>query len=300
MSANVTRRLRLGVLGLSEGNGHPYSWSAIFNGYDPLAMNECGFPVIPAYLARQRFPEDAIAEAQVTQVWAQDRRIAEHIAQAALIPNVVERAADMIGHVDAVLLARDDAENHLEMAAPFLDAALPVYVDKPLALSVAEARQLYARQRYPGQLFSCSALRYAREFTLTAAERAQLGPLRHIHAMAPKDWDRYAVHVVEPLLLLADATVESMHCLRRAGATTLSLVFSNGLQASVSTLGAVAAPLSLRVIGERGWKDMVFGDSFFAFKRALYEFVQGVLQRDTRIDPEFTMQVVGIIEAGRQ
>ena len=24
--------LKLGIIGLSEGNGHPYSWSAIFNG----------------------------------------------------------------------------------------------------------------------------------------------------------------------------------------------------------------------------------------------------------------------------
>ena len=26
--------LRIGVIGLSEGNGHPYSWSAIINGFD--------------------------------------------------------------------------------------------------------------------------------------------------------------------------------------------------------------------------------------------------------------------------
>ena len=32
--------LNLGVIGLSEGNGHPYSWSAIFNGYDSVEMDE--------------------------------------------------------------------------------------------------------------------------------------------------------------------------------------------------------------------------------------------------------------------
>lgn len=26
--------IRLGMVGMTEGNGHPYSWSAIFNGYD--------------------------------------------------------------------------------------------------------------------------------------------------------------------------------------------------------------------------------------------------------------------------
>ena len=48
--------LKFGVIGMSEGNGHPYSWSAIFNGYDADAMRDCPFPAIPEYLARRRFP----------------------------------------------------------------------------------------------------------------------------------------------------------------------------------------------------------------------------------------------------
>ncbi len=153
--------IRLGVIGLSPGNGHPYSWSAIFNGYDPVAMEECGFQVIPRYLEKQKFPEDTIAEASVTHVWAQDKKIASHIAKATLIETVVDCYTDMIGHVDGVLLARDDAEMHYEFAAPFLKAGIPIYVDKPLALTTIEARKLLDIQRYPGQLFSCSALRYA-------------------------------------------------------------------------------------------------------------------------------------------
>ena len=30
--------IRLGVIGMTEGNGHPYSWSAILNGYDRERM----------------------------------------------------------------------------------------------------------------------------------------------------------------------------------------------------------------------------------------------------------------------
>ena len=32
--------IRIAMLGMVEGNGHPYSWSAIFNGYDPEKMAE--------------------------------------------------------------------------------------------------------------------------------------------------------------------------------------------------------------------------------------------------------------------
>lgn len=28
------KELKIGILGMTEGNGHPYSWSAMFNGFD--------------------------------------------------------------------------------------------------------------------------------------------------------------------------------------------------------------------------------------------------------------------------
>lgn len=292
--------LKLGVIGLSPGNGHPYSWSAIFNGYDPAYMEECGFPVIPRYLEKQRFPEDAIAEAQVTHVWTQRKEISAHVAKAALIPNVVDHYTDMIGQVDGILLARDDAETHLEFAAPFLKAGLPVYIDKPLALSVAEAKQLLELQRYPGQLFSCSALRYAKEFQLSPADWAQIGRLRHIHAIVPKDWNKYAVHVIEPLLLLASerGSLEGTYTWQNDDSITLAARYAGGVRVLINTMGSSQAPLSLRLMGESGWKDLFFEDTYFAFKRALYEFVQGIIQRDVRTEPGFMLEVVNLIELG--
>ena len=32
--------INLGMIGINEGNGHPYSYSAMFNGYDPLALKK--------------------------------------------------------------------------------------------------------------------------------------------------------------------------------------------------------------------------------------------------------------------
>lgn len=294
--------LRLGMIGLSPGNGHPYSWSAIFNGYDPVAMESCGFPVIPRYLEQQQFPKDAIAEGRVTHVWAQDKKVASHIAKAALIENVVDRYTDMIGQVDGVLLARDDAETHCEFAIQFLNAGIPIYIDKPLALSVSEARQLIDQQRYPGQLFSCSALRYAKEFKLSEPEIAQLGRLRHIHATVPKDWDKYAVHVIEPVLMLAEerGTIERIRSWRGKDATTLAVEYSEGLQLLVSAMGSSSAPLTLRVMGDSGWKDLFFQDTYFAFKSALFDFVQGIIHKDVRIETAFMLEVIELIEAGRK
>jgi predicted dehydrogenase len=293
--------LRLGIIGLSPGNGHPYSWSAICNGYEPIPMESCGFPVIPRYLEKRSFPADQIEGVKVTHVWAQETALARHVALAARIDTVVDRYQDMLGQVDAVLLARDDAERHVEFATPFLEAGMPIYIDKPLALTCAEGRHLFTMQRYPGQLFTCSALRYAREFQLSSVDRASIGEIRQIHATTPKDWDKYAVHVIEPALLLLgeDMAVLRTHCWREGESTTLAASVAGGRQLLVSALGAVAAPLALRVIGDKGWKDLVFHDAFSAFRSALQAFVDSVRARSPAISEGFVMDVVALIEAGR-
>jgi hypothetical protein len=299
----MTAPLRLGVVGLSEGNGHPYSWSAIFNGYDKEVMEECGFPVIPRYLERQSFPADAIRDATVTHVWTQDAALSSHVARASRIPHVSSRFDDMLGAVDAILLARDDAETHFEFVAPVLDAGLPIYIDKPIALSQAELERLYERQQYPGQIFTCSALRYAAELRLDEEARTGVGNIRVLHAVTPKDWDRYAVHVIEPALAIlgeqgriTEAQASAMDC----GGAALAVRWESGVRAHfVATGGGVSCPLSLRVMGDRGWRDLHFCDTFAAFRAALDDFVHGVRARDVRADPGFVKRVVNLIEWGR-
>jgi len=64
-------------------------------------------------------------------------------------------------------------------------------------------------------------------------------------------------------------------------------------------MGSFHAPLVLRVMGDLGWKDLFFHDTYSAFKIALFEFVQGIIHRDVRIDPAFTLEVINLIESGR-
>lgn len=299
----MTARLRLGVIGLSEGNGHPYSWSAICNGYVPEAMETCGFPVIPRYLEKRHFPDDAIPDVKVTHVWTQDPIVSAHLARAALIPNVCSKADDMFDEVDGILLARDDAETHFDFAAPFLDAGLPIYIDKPIALSLAEMERIYARQQYPGQVFTCSALRYAEELRLDEAAREEIGALRAIHAVTPKGWNQYAVHVIEPALaLIGDqgAIAEGVAVHADGGGAELAVRWESGMRAHFAAMGSrISCPLGLRVMGERGWRDLFFRDTFSAFRAALADFVGGIRCRDVRTSPEFVHRVVDLIERGR-
>ena len=68
----------------------------------------------------------------------------------------------------------------------------------------------------------------------------------------------------------------------------------------ISALGSAQAPLALRVMGDRGSKDLIFKDSFAAFKAALQDFVDGIIHRSERIDRDFMLEVMTLIEAGRR
>lgn len=292
--------LRLGLIGLSSGNGHPYSWSAIFNGYDRAAMEVCGYPAIPAYLQRQKFPEDGLSFAKVTHVWTQDPELSRKVARASLIPSVVDHYKDLIGLVDGVLLARDDAENHLTFAPPFLTAGIPIFIDKPLALNMRDAETLFSLQRYPGQIFSCSALRYASELQLTDNDRSIVGDLRYIHAKGPKDWQKYAIHLVDPTLnILGDkGRFTSPQVIRSGHITSLHAIHESGAHIHISTLGDIPIRISIDVVGSNGCVSLQFVDTFSAFRKSLSEFVLGIFEKSVKTSEEQLLRAIYLIEAG--
>lgn len=298
--------LRLGILGMSEGNGHPYSWSAIFNGYDDSAMAACPFPAIPAYLRERRYPEDFLgALGEVTHVWAQDSILAADIARASRIAHVVERPEAMIGAVDAILLARDDAENHLILAPPFLRAGLPIFIDKPLAVRTVDAKALLALEQWPGQLFSCTALRYAAELRAGGERLRGIGRLRRIEGVTPKGWKTYGVHVVEPVIAeLFSQNRAPLVLSHRAealenGGRHVVVDLEDGLTLDFTATGSLPSPIKLTYVGDRGVVELVFRDSFAAFRTSLEHFVDSLVRTAVGVPREETLSIVEILERGQ-
>lgn len=113
-------KVKLAMVGMVEGNGHPYSWSAIINGYNPAKMADCPYPVIPEYLGEQPRDEISIAGAEVTHIWADKKRDAEDVAEATYIDNVVNNPEDVIGEVDGVIIPTDNGDNHVSRVKRFI------------------------------------------------------------------------------------------------------------------------------------------------------------------------------------
>ena len=301
----MAEKLKLGIIGMSQGNGHPYSWSAIFNGYDETLMNSCPFPVIPEYLGQQEYPQDYLSErAEVTHIWTQDMEVSTQVSMCSKIPNICISLEQLTLEVDAVLLARDDAENHVKFALPVLKAGLPIYIDKPFALSRTEAHLLWDACQYENQIFTCSALQFAQEFQREKLDFTKIGEPKMILSTIPKSWDKYAVHIIEPVLKLFPNRGSIKHVTRLpspndAISHLVEVYWSSGLVTNFQTCGDVSAPLWIRVLGSNGYQDLYFKDAFNAFKNALEQFVDVIENRSLNVDKEITLQMVEILEKGR-
>jgi len=304
MNTNKSRKqkIRLGIVGFSAGNGHPYSWSAICNGFDGESIKTCDFPVIHEYLSKQVYPDNFIQDANVTHIWTQSLELSKHIAASARIPNIVESKEELIGLVDAILLARDDAENHYENSACFLNAGLPIYIDKPLALNQSEALRLFKTRKYANQLFSCSALAYARELLLSQEDHDVLGQIKYVDAVCCNVWPKYAVHIIEPVLrnIPYIGTISNSHTQQIGAIQKLSVIWTSGIVTDFTCYGPeVSGPIEIRYYGENSFKRTTFEDTFNAFKLALVDFLETVkVEIYQPISDEFMLKVVSLIELG--
>lgn len=299
------KKLKLGIIGLSKGNGHPYSWSAIFNGYNKTYMGKCPFTVIPKYLSKQNFPEDCIKNATVSHIWTQDKKMSENISKASKIKNIVNNYTDMIGQVDAILLARDDYENHYKISLPFIKAKIPIYIDKPIETSIKAAKQILDLKQYKNQIFTCSALSFAKEFDLSTKTLNSLGNIKLIEAYSPKDWDKYGVHIIEPVLKILDKQIglnnlkiNKINKFYINKVNQLSILWNNDLITNFYTLGNINNPIEIKIFGEKTIKHMIFKDTFYAFKKSLQTFINIINKKENCPSQEFTLNVIKIIEMG--
>ena len=295
-------KIKLGIIGISEGNGHPYSWSAIFNGYNADAMGSCPFPAIPNYLKEKDFPSDFLTEkAIVTHIYTQDYNLSKQIAEASKINNIVKKPEDLIGKVDAILLARDDAENHYEMAKIFIEAGLPIYIDKPLAIFKNEAEKIFNLQKHVNQVFTCSALRFAKELQISKSERKSIGDILHVEASVPKKWDTYSVHILEPIIaqLPLRGKLLDVKSIKKHGFTHCLIEWEN-TTAYIKSTGEIKSSIIFNYFGKTKVLKKTFSDSFACFKNALNLFVDIINnQSKSVIDQAETLEIIEIIERAK-
>jgi hypothetical protein len=268
------REVTLAMLGMVDGNGHPYSWSAIFNGYDPAAMAACPYPAIPAYLDREPKETLRIPGARVTHVWTDDPADAEKVAKASLVPNVAARPEDVIGKVDAVIVATDRGHEHVARCRPFVEAGVPVFVDKPLVDNEEDLRVFTRWVEDGAAILSSSCMRYAKEYAPWRESTHDLGALRYASITTPKSWERYGIHALEAVYPILGPGFLSAQNTGTAERNVVHLRHASGADVNVVAIADLYGAFGvLQLLGTDGRAQAAFSDTFHAFKRQLEDFV---------------------------
>ncbi len=124
--------------------------------------------------------------------------------------------AELCKNVDAIMLESVDGRPKVRQAIPVIDAGLPLFIDKPMAGSLADAIFIFEYAKKKGvPVFSSSSLRYGK--TTQAARAGALGKISHAETFSPcsleahhPDLFWYGVHGCESLFTVMGAGCESV------------------------------------------------------------------------------------------
>ncbi len=194
--------LKVGIIGLDTS--HAPAFAKILN--DPNAPAEvANCRVVAAY---PQGSEDIASSVERVPKYTEELK--------ALGVEIVDSIDDLIKRVDCVLLETNDGRPHLAQALPVLKAKKPLFIDKPVAGSLADAVAIFAAaEKYNTPMFTSSSLR----FTAGAQKlrRGEFGEVFGCDAYSPAALEKthpdlfwYGIHGVESLFTVMGPGCESV------------------------------------------------------------------------------------------
>lgn len=184
--------LRLGIIGTDTS--HVTAFTKTLN--DPSSPDHVpGARIIAAY--RGGSPDIESSRTRIDK-FTQELQNKWHV-------RIVENIPELCQQVDGVLLESVDGRVHLEQARQVIAAHKPLFIDKPLAAKLEDAREIARLAKAAGvPWFSSSSLRYngvasLRTPDLEGAATWGPGPLEEHHYL---DLSWYAIHPIEMLYTL--------------------------------------------------------------------------------------------------
>lgn len=147
---------------------------------------------------------------------------------------------DLPTDLDAILLESVDGRQHLEQFRRILDREVPVFIDKPLACSVAEAGEIVkAASAHKVPLMSCSALRFAEAFRKGLGKCGDgpilggdfFGPMAFVDGCPGYFW--YGIHLVEMLFAAFGRGCRRLRAVSNENHDVITAEWSDGRLATV-------------------------------------------------------------------
>jgi predicted dehydrogenase len=246
-----------------------------------------------------------IEDVRVTHIYGTDPKRTEEVAKIGKIPNIVTNMEEMIGAVDGVLCVWRHGGKHLPDTLPFIRAGLPAFVDKPLACSVADAKQLIdAAQKARVGFTSFSTLRYAQnlaEYVSFLKEKA--GELTAGVSSGPAQLDSeyggiffYGIHAVELMNAVWGYGCQSVKSTVHNGNMVVACKFRRGALVTLNFMGNATYVFHLAAFGKQAWKDHAV-DSSTCYYDGMKIFMDTLRTGKWPLTPEQLLEPVRILSA---
>ena len=228
VSIALPAQIRVGIIGTDTS--HVPAFTKMLN--DSTASNHiAGARVVAAYKGGSK---------DIQSSYSRVDNYATEIASKYGV-EIVPDIATLLTKVDAVLLESLDGRPHLEQARLVIAAHKMLFIDKPLAASYEDAKEIARLAREAGvPWFSASSLRWS-EITETMKfddARSVItwgpGPLEEHHNKLDLGW--YAIHPIEVLYTLMGPGCEEVSRIETADGDLITGKWTGGRTGAVQTL----------------------------------------------------------------
>lgn len=212
--------IRAGMIGLDTS--HVPAFAKIFN--NPKATGDLsGIKIVAGYPGGTDLPA---SRDRVKGFTEQLRGMGIEIVET--IPQLLEK-------VDVVLLESVDGRIHLQEATPVIKAGKPLFIDKPLAGSLADAIAIYdLAKKHNVPCFSSSSLRFAPGIQ-ELARNEKLGTIAGAitwgsctYQEGTPDMFFYGIHGIEPLYVLMGTGCETVSRVQTKDTDIVTGVWKDG------------------------------------------------------------------------
>ena len=278
--------LRAGMIGLDTS--HVPAFAKIFN--NPKATGDvAGIRIVAGYPGGTDMPA---SRDRVKGFTEQLRKMGIEIVST--IPELLEK-------VDVVLLESVDGRIHLQEATPVIKAGKPLFIDKPVAGSLADAIAIYElAKKHSVPCFSSSSLRFVPGIQ-GLAKNKDLGTIAGAatwgscsYQEGTPDMFFYGIHGIEPLYALMGTGCETVSRIQTKDTDLVSGVWKDGrvgtyrgIRRNKADFGAVAFGSKAIIQAERGG----------GYEELCREIGKFFKTRTAPISPEETIEIFAFMEA---
>ncbi|MCC9608674.1 Gfo/Idh/MocA family oxidoreductase [Blastopirellula sp. JC732] len=285
--ANAAETIRIGLIGLDSS--HAIAFSKSINA-EPSKPELAGAKIVAAFPGGS--PDIA---ASTDRIEGFTKQISDMGIE--IVPSIEV----LLKKVDAVVINSVDGRVHLKQVKPVFEAGIPVFVDKPMTGSLAEAKELVALSKKTGTpFFSCSCLRYCDDVVALQKENAA-GNLVGCVAFSPCTTDPthpdlywYGIHGVETLFTVMGPGCVSLQRTKVDGVDVVTGVWKDG---RVGTFRGIRD-------GSKGYGVLAFGEKKneyvpirVSYEPMLVEVVKFFHTKKPPISPEETLEIMAFMTA---